>query len=70
MEIFEQTSDLPYDRHSYSIVLKNEKVINFENWEDVSSYWFTYREVPNYLDYIVVNSKKKSKEKVKSKGFG
>lgn len=61
METFTQTSNLPYDRHSYSIVLKNKKVIHFDNWEDVSEYWFVYREVPDYLDHVIAKDKKKSK---------
>jgi hypothetical protein len=44
--------------------------LNFEDWEDAQVYWFTYNQVPDYLGYFEVLDKPKSKEKVKSKGFG
>lgn len=68
MKTFTQTSHEPYDRHRYRLYLKNGKVLNFDNWEDAQVYWFTYSQVPDYLDVIEVLDK--PKEKVKSKGFG
>jgi hypothetical protein len=68
MEIFTETSNAPYDRHTYSIVLKDETILNFEHWDDVREHWFMYNQIPDYLDYVVVHSKKKEKSQVK--GFG
>ena len=62
---FTCTSDAPYDRHTYEIVLKNHKNVFFDNWEDVQVYWFTHNEIPDFLDVIIV----KDKQKVKTKGF-
>lgn len=63
--IFKQTSDQLYDRHDYEVYLKSEKKVLFDNWEDTFRYWWENRQVPDFLDYIVV----KDKQKVKSKGF-
>jgi len=65
IDTFTCTSDVPYDRHNYEIVLKNGKNIIFENWEDTHRYWWEKRQIPNFLDFIIV----KDKENIKSKGF-
>ena len=62
---FKVTSDAPYDRHDYEVVLKNNKKVFFDNWEDTLRYWWTNAQIPDYLDVIIV----KDKKKVKSKGF-
>jgi len=67
METFTQTSHEPYNRHHYRLYLKNGKNIIFEDYEEAQAYWFTYSQVPDYLDVIEVIDK--PKEKVKSKGF-
>ena len=69
-ELFTCTSADPYDRHTYEIVLKNGKNQFFEHWEDVQEYWWSHCRIPDYLDVIEVVDKKKSKENIKSKGFG
>lgn len=33
-QTFKCTSDAPYDRHNYEVVLKNGKKVFFDNWED------------------------------------
>lgn len=63
---FTCTSDSPYDRHTYEIVLKTGESVFFNHWEEAQVYWFNYCQVPDYLDVILV----KDKEKPKSKGFG
>jgi len=68
METFSQTSNEPYDRHNYRLYLNNGKVLNFDDYEQLQAYWFTYSQVPDYLNVIEVLDK--PKEKVKSKGFG
>ena len=69
MEVFRQTSDVPYDRHNYEIVLKTGKTVFFDDWEDAQGYWFVHQQIPDYLDYVNVLDKLKHKEKVKGKGF-
>lgn len=64
-KVFSCTSDAPYDRHNYEIVLKNNKKIFFDNWTDTQAYWFNHVQIPDFLDFIIV----KDKQKVKSKGF-
>lgn len=63
---FSCTSDVPYDRHNYEIVLKNQKNVIFDNWEDAQVYWLQHCQIPDFLDLIIV----KDKQKVKGKGFG
>lgn len=62
---FSYTSDAPYDRHNYEVVLKSNKKVLFDNWLDTQQYWFTHCQIPDFLDFIIV----KDKQKVKSKGF-
>jgi hypothetical protein len=40
-KVFEQTSNLPYDRHCYMVVHQNGKKVQFDNWEDTLKHWFT-----------------------------
>lgn len=68
-QLFTCTSDAPYDRHTYEVVLKGGKNRFFDRWEDVQRYWFEHSQVPDFLDLIIVNDKKKTKEKVKGGGF-
>ena len=68
-QTFSCTSDAPYVRHTYEVVLKNGKNRFFDHWEDAQRYWFEHNQVPDFLDLILVNDKKKSKEKVKGGGF-
>jgi hypothetical protein len=67
MEVFRQTSDAPYDRHTYSLVLKTGETVNFDDWDAVQVFWFTHNQIPDYLDYI--NVLDKSKKKTKAVGF-
>jgi hypothetical protein len=65
-QTFKVTSDVPYDRHTYEVVLKNDKKVFFDNWTDAQGFWFQNCQIPDFLDVIIV----KDKQKVKSKGFG
>lgn len=67
MEVFRQTSDVPYDRHNYEIVLKTGKTVFFDDWEGAQGYWFVHQQIPDYLDYV--NVLDKSKKKSKGVGF-
>ena len=62
---FSCTSDAPYNRHNYEVVLKNGKKVFFENWEETQVYWWQHCQMPDFLDVIIV----KDKKKIKSKGF-
>lgn len=64
-QLFTCTSDAPYDRHHYEIVLKSGKKVFFDNWEDTHLYWYQNTQIPDFLDLIIVKDKKKQK----SKGF-
>ena len=66
MEVFRQTSDAPYDRHNYEIVLKTGKTVFFDDWEDAQGYWFVHNQIPDFLDVVIVKDKKSKK----SSGFG
>lgn len=63
---FACTSEDPYHRHDYEIVLKNHKNVIFDNWEDTQAYWWQHSQIPDFLDFIIV----KDKQKVKGQGFG
>jgi hypothetical protein len=67
-KIFTHTSDGLYDRHCYKIILKNQKSLIFNNWEDTKEFWFNYNQVPDYLELIEVVDKTKQKER--KIGFG
>ena len=64
-QLFTCTSDAPYDKHDYEVVLKSKKKVFFDNWEDAQVYWYQNSQIPDFLDVIIV----KDKQKVKSKGF-
>ena len=64
-QTFKVTSEAPYDRHDYEILLKNDKKVFFDNWEDTMVYWYQNCQIPDFLDVIIVKDKKKEK----SKGF-
>lgn len=66
MITFSQTSNEPYDRHDYEIVLKTGKTVTYDNWEQTLEYWFAHCQIPDFLDHVMI----KDKKKVKSKGFG
>lgn len=65
-QVFSQTSDIPYDRHDYEVVLSSGKKVFFDNWADTQNYWWMNCQIPDFLNYILV----KDKQKIKSKGFG
>lgn len=63
-EIFTQTSDKPYLKHTYKLVFKNKKYQIFDNYKDLLETW--YYSNKEDLDFVEVLD---YKEKVKSKGF-
>jgi hypothetical protein len=56
---FKQTSDKPYDRHNYKLVLSNGKEVIFEDYEDVQVTWF---QTPHqFLSHIEILDKTEPK---------
>ena len=39
---FNQTSDVPYDRHHYKIVCQDKSFV-VESWDEVQEYWWNRR---------------------------
>lgn len=63
MEIFQQTSYDPYDKHTYKVYLCNGKFKHFDYYEDAKDFWFSNVRKTNYLNYITVEDKLIKKEK-------
>ena len=64
-QFFEQTSDIPYDRHYYKVVTTTNEYI-FDDYEQVRQMWWNYDS--SMLKYVeVIDKPKKPKKK---KGFG
>ena len=64
-QFFEQTSDIPYDRHHYKVVTTTNEYI-FDDYEQVRQMWRNYDS--SMLKYVeVIDKPKKPKKK---KGFG
>lgn len=57
--IFTQTSDIPYDKYDYQVVHNNYKKVVFDNYYDMSQYWFVNSKNLNYVN--ILNKKSKSK---------
>jgi hypothetical protein len=66
MEVFQQTSYDPYDRHTYKVYLCNGKIKHFEFYDDAKDFWFSNVRKTNYLNYIMVEDHKQIKS---SSGF-
>ena len=62
-QLFTCTSDAPYDRHHYEVVLKSCKKVFFTNWEDTQAYWFVHSQIPDFLNDITILDKKKGFKK-------
>ena len=64
-QFFEQTSDIPYDRHHYKVGTTTNEYI-FDDYEQVRQMWWNYDS--SMLKYVeVIDKPKKPKKK---KGFG
>jgi len=63
MEIFQQTSYDPYDRHTYKVYLCNGKSKHFDYYDDAKDFWFSNLRKSNYLNYITVEDKSIKKQK-------
>jgi len=64
---FRQTSDEPYLRHDYKLVMSSGDAVVFDNYEDVQRRWFEYS--GNFLSHVEVLDHKKLKKSKKTKGF-
>ena len=63
-QFFEQTSDIPYDRHHYKVVTTTSEYI-FDDYEQVRQMWWNYDS--SLLKHVEVLDIPKPKKK---KGFG
>jgi hypothetical protein len=59
MESFNQTSNIPYDRHQYKLIYTDGKQVFFEHYEDVQATWF--RTAQQFLSHVEVLDKKTKK---------
>ena len=59
---FNQTSDVPYDRHQYKIVC-NTKTFVVESWQEVQEWWWNNCNSLNFdaVVHVLDRPKKKSK---------
>jgi hypothetical protein len=62
MKVFEQTSDVPYNRHDYELFYTNGQSVVFDNYMDLQATWF--QNPKQFLSHVEVLDKKQ-----KSKGF-
>ena len=53
MKTFESTSDKPYDRHLYQLVMKTGQVFMYEDYEMLRAAWFQLCHLGN-LDRVVI----------------
>jgi len=54
-KFFTQTSDVPYDRHSYKLVGVNGNELIFDSWEEVRLYW--YQAPSQFLSHVEIIDK-------------
>jgi len=65
LQVFQFTSDKPYDQCDYKLVFNNKKTIKFDNYYDLYYYWMTNNKDDfNYVEVITKNNSKKTS------GFG
>ena len=64
-EFFEQTSDLPYDRHVYRLVLADGRAAEFDDYENIKAVWFQTPAL--FKSHVEVCDKPKVRKK--AKGF-
>ena len=62
-KFFQQTSDKPYNRHSYKVFSKSGEFMVFDSYMDAQATWFQKNV---FLSHIVILDKQKKKQK---KGF-
>jgi len=67
LRYFRQTSNEPYLRHDYKLVMSNGDTVVFDNYEDVQRKWFEYS--GNFLSHVEVLDHKQSNKNKKKKGF-
>ena len=60
-ETFTTYCDKDYDRHTYTLVFKNGRKLDFIDYYECTRHWYTYK---NNVSHIQINDKKQS-----GKGF-
>ena len=66
-EFFEQTSDKPYDRHTYRIELGDGRSVDIDDYIHLRAVWF--ESVRNYTGCTVTVLDTKQKRKKSNGGF-
>ena len=66
-QYFELTSEEPYDRHDYKVVMTNGKTIITDNWDTVQMLWF--QNPPQFISHVEVLDKENNKTKKSNGGF-
>ena len=59
---FKQSSDKPYDRHQYQIVINKDQSIIFDDYDQLRAYWFEYARNWNGCKVNVLDVKQKNKK--------
>ena len=54
-QYFQQTSDEPYDRHNYRVVLLNGQTVVVDSWDLAQAIWF--QQPSQFLSHIEVLDK-------------
>lgn len=63
-ERFEQTSDLPYDRHDYKVHAQSGQTYILDNYMDVQAVWFQNKHLLSHIEVLDKETKQKGfKEK-------
>ncbi len=66
-EYFHQTSEDPYDRHTYRLHLSNGEHRDFNSWEETAGAWFQLPAL--FTSHVEVLDKPDKKPKRQTKGF-
>ena len=59
---FKQSSDKPYDRHQYQIVINKDQSIIFDDYDQLRAYWFECARNWNGCKVNVLDVKQKNKK--------
>ena len=66
-EYFNQTSEDPYDRHTYRLHLSNGEYRDFNSWEETAGAWFQLPAL--FTSHVEVLDKPDKKPKRQTKGL-
>ena len=55
IQTFTQTSDKPYDRHSYRVNLIGGKSVTFDGWMEATNYWMCHSPLGGVVSIEVID---------------